>query len=467
MVSDADDAVCAWPRFGTAKATDGAFISTSDRALMRPGLFLPCTTNIVRKVTACVPLHCTPVRPKRPQIASRHAGAASFHYYIACDIETRMANSIITSSATLAPLPVVLRRGLAAVSALGFLSFFLSTMLLFRLAYRLVRGTNKTRMNQFVILIFNLILADVQQSVAFMLNVQWLRRNAVAVGTSSCWAQGWFVSTGDLSSGLFTLAIAIHSYADIVHDYRLGHRTFLAAIVFLWIFDYMLAVIGVALHPADIYVRAGAWCWLNNKYSSERLWLHYLWILIAEFATVIIYTSIFTIIRQRVASSFYDSETKNRANHAAKLIIAYPIIYVICTLPLVIARLMTMADQTVTFVQLCVAGAMITSNGWLDVLLYSITRRALLFGAEMAPEKARAIDTFRIRPDDSFGNITTIEANGVSKNKPRQLWLSTTNARSPGDSQENLFELNCVKMETVVRVCSDVVAPVDSETCRS
>ena len=63
----------------------------------------------------------------------------------------------------------------------------------------------------------------------------------------------------------------------------------------------------------------------------------------------------------------YDAETKARAKNVAKLIVAYPIIYVICTLPLVIARLMSMAGREVTFVQLCIAGAMITSNGWLDV----------------------------------------------------------------------------------------------------
>lgn len=370
----------------------------------------------------------------------------------------------IASSATLEPLPDVLKHGLTAVSTLGFLSFFLSTWLLFRLAYRLIRGTNKTRTNQFVILIFNLILADVQQSIAFMLNVQWLRSNAIEVGTSSCWAQGWFVSTGDLSSGLFTLAIAIHSYADIVHDYRLGQRAFLAAIGSLWVFNYVLAIIGVLLHPADVYVRAGAWCWLNNKYSSERLWLHYFWILIAEFATVVIYALIFSIIRQRVASSFYDAETKNRANQAAKLIIAYPIIYVICTLPLVIARLMSMAGRPVTFVQLCVAGAMITSNGWLDVLLYSITRSGLLFGPDS--EKNRAIDTFRLRPDDSFGNVTTIEASGTVKSKKRQRWNSTTDVGSPHDSQENLFELGGVKTETIVRVRSDVIKPADYDDCQ-
>jgi hypothetical protein len=328
-------------------------------------------------------------------------------------------------------------------------------MLLFRLAYKFARGTSKTRRNQFLILIFNLILADFQQSIAFMLNVEWLYRNAITVGTSTCWAQGWFVSTGDLSSGLFTLAIALHSYADIVHDFRLSHRMFMSVIASLWAFNYLLAIASVALHPTDVFVRAGAWCWINNKYAPERLWLHYAWILVAEFGTVVIYAATFIIIRKRVASSFYDSETKHRAQSAAKLVVAYPIIYVICTLPLVVARLMSMADRRGNYAQLCIAGAMITSNGWLDVLLYSLTRSSLLFGSDTGAEQVRALDTFRVRPDDNFGTVTTIEAIGaVNKPKQRQRWLSTTTARvpSPYDSQENLFELNGVKAETIVRV---------------
>jgi len=377
----------------------------------------------------------------------------------------------IYSSTTLESLPNVLTQGLTAVSTLGFLSFSLSTMLLFRLAYRFARGTDKTRRNQFLILIFNLILADFQQSIAFMLNVEWLRRDAITVGTTTCWAQGWFVSTGDLSSGLFTLAIALHSYADIVHDFRLSHRVFMAVIGSLWIFNYLLAIASVALHPADVFVRAGAWCWINNKYPTERLWLHYAWILVAEFGTVVIYAATFIIIRKRVASSFYDSETKHRAESAAKLVVAYPIIYVICTLPLVIARLMSMADRKGTYAQLCIAGAMITSNGWLDVLLYSITRSSLLFGSDTGAEQGRALDTFRVRPDDSFGTVTTIEASGINnKPKQRQRWLSTTSARaprSPYDSQENLFELDGVKAETTVRVESDAVRYEDSKSSHS
>ena len=396
-----------------------------------------------------------------------------------------MGTSDISEPTSLFPLPPILRQGLTAVSFFGFLSFIASTALFLRLAYRIVVSNRQThsRTNQFVILIFNLILADIQQSIAFLLNAQWLQYDSIEVGTSTCWAQGWFVSTGDLASGIFTLAIAVHSYMDIVHDFRLGHRTFLTTLTLLvsplrgcssalhqltgsqWALNYALAIIGIALHPSDLYVRAGAWCWINTKYTDERLWLHYFWIIIAEFATVVIYTLIFLILRRRVKESFYTtSSTALRAKSAAKLIIAYPIVYVVCTLPLVIARLTSMAGGRATYLELCVAGAMITCNGWLDVLLYTLTRQGLLFGGEMPAENARAIETFRIRPDDAFGTVTTIEAGrGRSGSRPPHRRRASRGLGSPHGSQENLFDLGAVKTETVVQVHSEAMGPHELE----
>ena len=71
-----------------------------------------------------------------------------------------------------------------------------------------------------------------------------------------------------------------------------------------------------------------------------------------------------------------------------------------------------MAGDEVTFAELCIAGAMITSNGWLDVLLYSLTRRALLFrpagGMPDSHASRGALDTFRLRPDQAYLSLIHI-----------------------------------------------------------
>lgn len=164
---------------------------------------------------------------------------------------------------TLHPLPTVLRHGLKPVSIFGFLSFFSSSTLFFYLTYKLikwrVRGQAVKGYNQFLLLIYNLVIADIQQSLAFLLTVRWLADDKINVQTSTCWAQGWFVSTGDLASGAWIFAIALHTFFAIVREQKLPYPLFLAAIVGLWLFIYTLAIAGVASHRENFYVRAGAW----------------------------------------------------------------------------------------------------------------------------------------------------------------------------------------------------------------
>lgn len=150
-------------------------------------------------------------------------------------------------------------------------------------------------------------------------------------------------------------------------------------------------------------------CWINDKYMDERIWLHYLWILITEFGTIFLYTLMFIVIWRRVRSALWatnDQELRHRAMNAAKTVIAYPIAYVICTLPIVVARLGIMTGRKVSITELAVAGFFLTSNGWVDVLLYTTTRRSLIFGPPLPQEAVRPLDTFEfgdIQPQGEHG----------------------------------------------------------------
>lgn len=163
-------------------------------------------------------------------------------------------------SGTLSPLTPELNHGLVPVAVFGVLSFSAATCLFLLLSYRMVQWNRKSRhVNQFIILIWNLLLADIQQSLAFLLNAKWLVEDQIHVGTTSCWAQGWFVSTGDLASGTWSFAIGLHTFATVIFGYRMSNTKFAIAVVFIWTFVYAMAVTGIALHPSDIYVRAVAW----------------------------------------------------------------------------------------------------------------------------------------------------------------------------------------------------------------
>lgn len=178
-------------------------------------------------------------------------------------------------------LPPHTQPWLRAVVVLGFISFFASITLLFILTYKLISWHIKSkRSNQFVILIFNLLWADTQQALAFLLNVEWLRLGSLQVENPVCFAQGWLVSTGDLGSGVWCFAIGLHTFASVIFDYRLKPRAFYASIAAAWIFIVGVSSIGIGLHSTNLYVRSGVWCWIHHDLKDLRLWTHYVWIFI-------------------------------------------------------------------------------------------------------------------------------------------------------------------------------------------
>jgi hypothetical protein len=263
------------------------------------------------------------------------------------------------------------------------------------------------------------------KSCLFSPAARWLHGwPATAAGSRLTAMSHRFVSTGDMASGVFCFFIGVHTFASVIFDFRLSNLRFGLMIVALWAFVYVLAIAGVAIHPQDYFVRAVSWCWVNSKYSKLRLWLHYFWIFTFEFGTVLIYVAMFAALQYRIRTSYYKSpEQVKQARSAMKLMVVYPIIYVICTLPLATLRMVSMTSglqHRVAYGWFCFAGAMITSNGWLDVFLYSMTRRILLFSDEPPPD-TYGIETFQFPfgggGPKRFGTKTTCEFSG-SNRKP-------------------------------------------------
>jgi G protein-coupled glucose receptor regulating Gpa2. len=231
--------------------------------------------------------------------------------------------NLLEETDDLIPLPQSHRRGLIAVAILACLSFASSTVVLLYLTFKLARwhirtwkqsrkrqedtvdlslglaqhhftgetkfdaigggrvGGNisqkKPHPNQFLVLLYNLLLADIHQASAFLLNAVWVQHNGIRVRTTTCWAQGWFVSTGDLSSSLFITAIAVHTYLAVVWKWTPPQWALYATVIFLWALNYFLALLGVAItrngHDAGgFYVRAAAWvCKFSNILHIEPL----------------------------------------------------------------------------------------------------------------------------------------------------------------------------------------------------
>jgi hypothetical protein len=276
-------------------------------------------------------------------------------------------------------LPIY-RTGLIPITVFAMMSLLSVTALLGFITHRLISWRRHYReyvgYNQYVILIYNLLLADLQQSIAFSISFHWLRLDAILAPTAPCFIQGWFLNIGDVASGLFVLAIAIHTWLGVVKGYKMPYMWFVVSILGIWFFALLMTAIGPLMHQDRFFSRAGGWCWISGQFQDERLWLHYLWIFIVEFGTIAIYGHVFIHLRGRIRSIMTNDTSK--LTRATKFMILYPIAYLALTLPIAVGRMVAMGGKAMPDTFFMVAGALLTSCGWVDALLYTLTRRVLV-----------------------------------------------------------------------------------------
>jgi hypothetical protein len=85
--------------------------------------------------------------------------------------------------------------------------------------------------------------------------------------------------------------------------------------------------------------------------------------------------------------------------------IMYPAVYVLLTLPIAVGRMVAMVGVDMPDVFFCIAGSLLTSCGWIDAVLYTLTRRVFV-GADLSSHHhtVTAIHTNAARPGDDNTN---------------------------------------------------------------
>lgn len=166
------------------------------------------------------------------------------------------------------PLPHNHRQGLIAVSVMAILSFLATVLLIAFISYRMLFWRSSYARyigyNQYIVLIYNLVLADLQQSLAFLICLKWIADDKISADTAGCFLQGLWLQIGDPASGLFVLAIAIHTFLLVALGIKLSHRVFVAAVVSIWVFIAVLVIIPLAVHGRYVLIPSGAW--VSNEF---------------------------------------------------------------------------------------------------------------------------------------------------------------------------------------------------------
>lgn len=375
----------------------------------------------------------------------------------------------LTSSAELDidPLPENHRRGLIAISVMALLSLIATATLLSFITYRLIfwRGsyTRYIGYNQYIILIYNLVLADFLQSLGFIISLRWIFIDKIKSGSAECLLQAIWLQIGDPGSGLFVLAIAFHTFLLVVWGYKMSYRAFMCFVVGVWAFVILLLIIPLALHGGDVFVPSGAWCWINQSFETTRLWTHYIWIFLSEFGTVGLYAIMYFQLRRQIAASEIlgnsQLDSVKRLRRVVGYMTIYPTVYIVLSLPLAAGRMAAANGDSTSLTFLCCAGAIITSSGLVDVVLYTMTRRALIIDTEPSQDPSyNKFNSSKGRHGDT--HLTTITA-GPKRKMGRGTFnddhdRSTDNIVSSSphamEHHRNMTPIGMVYQETTIEI---------------
>lgn len=166
------------------------------------------------------------------------------------------------------------RAGFIAMGVIALFSFIAAFGLLSFLTYRFIfwRKYYKRPLaeNQYVVLIYNLLLVDLQQATAFLICLHWISKGHVYYPSAPCVLQGWWIQTGDPGSGLFVLAIALHTCAVVLRGRQLPFPIFVGGVVGLWLFIIILGLIPVGMFGSETFVISEAG-WVSDRKDEIQM----------------------------------------------------------------------------------------------------------------------------------------------------------------------------------------------------
>lgn len=142
-----------------------------------------------------------------------------------------------------------------------------------------------------------------------------------------------------------------------------------------------------------------------------------IWVFMNQFGTIVIYLMTFYKLRSKTGEllahgqslpNSQNAQTVRSVNRITLLMTLYPCVYVLLTLPLSSGRMWSMSHngRPTDDVFSCVAGSLLTSCGWVDSLLYTLTRKRLLEDT-MPNSSRRTLVTYEIYELEDTGTTRT------------------------------------------------------------
>ncbi|KXJ91957.1 hypothetical protein Micbo1qcDRAFT_162020 [Microdochium bolleyi] len=282
--------------------------------------------------------------------------------------------------------------------------------------------------NPFLILIYNLLVADAISALEFMLNLVWISSDGIFVPSAACELQGLAAGAGVIAPSIFLTVIAMHTYLVTVRGYKIEQRGMRWCLGFAWGVTLLMPMLGLAISrngegKGGWYVRGDTWCSANDEWEKLRLYTEYAPVMLCIATTVGFYLLIgLSLLRRKtlgrhMPSPSVTSESRRELSGHHPAFFVYPLIYLATMAPVGISRVLIMGGRELEAKYYFVSASILASQGFLNCLLWTVTIMVL----SREDIESFGLDRFMRTPDDRvFGNIVYIQ--GASRaDKPREI----------------------------------------------
>ncbi|KAJ7366126.1 hypothetical protein DFH08DRAFT_833553 [Mycena albidolilacea] len=281
--------------------------------------------------------------------------------------------------------------------------------------------------------LISLLICDMIQSVASIMNARWILDMAVETGTL-CVIQGAMKQISDVGLSFWTFVIALHTFCLVVLGITPRPYVLVMTLIAGWSGLGLLALTGPAVldttHRGPFYGISGYWCWITQEYVVERATLDYMFMFMAGTSSFVLYSVVFLRMRGNVmitgkrvmfsktSNEGLGQEVESRTMSVARKMFLYPVAYTVVILPIAAARFSDWAGKDVPFDVTIFCDTVFLLSGIVNVTLFTTTRRILPPGSIKLPRfrvEKRAISRPQITTeyDLESGSLSSHQVSGT------------------------------------------------------
>ncbi|CDO73695.1 hypothetical protein BN946_scf185015.g23 [Trametes cinnabarina] len=242
----------------------------------------------------------------------------------------------------------------------------------------------------------SLLLANMIQAIATLMNSRWARERIVVDGPF-CRAQGGIKQTGNVATAIWSFTLSLHVFILLFFRASVSRTLCWALLSFGWFWVFFIVVIGPTAieSPAKgpYFGPTGYWCWITEHYPREQFFLEYFFEFLSAGSSFVLYTAVLLRVRgnlvrtsekwhlrfvphgERWKLAIRRDAIDGYMMRVAARIVWYPVAYAIILLPVTITRFVAFSGHAVPFRATIFADFVFNLQGVVNVALLLTTNR--------------------------------------------------------------------------------------------